>query len=431
MKACKFCGTQVDSAVRNCPTCGSNTFLHICENCGSQFDSGFCPNCGVKAGAVKKICPDCHTAYYTPACPNCGYTPARKPVVQEIVHKHIYEEKPAEQPEPVIPSTQANQAGKKNKGCGCVTLLLVIVLIGGFIATRSTIKKTTTTTTTIRTTAATTVKSTGPTATPKPTATPDPEIARVQAAVDTYLQEHQEETPATDHTEPKGIDALIRAVQDRANGVRTKITVYHSPYKNGRGQVDTVGYEPDYIGVIGFAAVSENQNLEKSSTFSATPWMIPVYRKDKQFWEETGTVDHKTKVVVIDQELEKPRTSSKYSVWKGYLHVIRLDDLTDCYIDVTNFVAKDYWNEELSKALGKGCLIAEFKQVSDFYPVSKGKEKVALEDGFKVLIPQSTTSPTSPDKTNNPIPACVFQEWKYGFGGVVVFFNEQDLTLIY
>ena len=40
MKACKFCGTQVDNSEQHCPSCGSAVFLHICENCGNQFDSG-------------------------------------------------------------------------------------------------------------------------------------------------------------------------------------------------------------------------------------------------------------------------------------------------------------------------------------------------------------------------------------------------------
>ena len=80
----------------------------------------------------------------------------------------------------------------------------------------------------------------------------------------------------------------------------------------------------------------------------------------------------------------------------------------------------------------KGYCIASFKQVSDYYPVTKGKEKTALDDGMLVLLPmKSKNYSSSPDKTNNPIVGIIFKEWKYGFGGVDVFFNEADLTLIY
>jgi len=35
------------------------------------------------------------------------------------------------------------------------------------------------------------------------------------------------------------------------------------------------------------------------------------------------------------------------------------------------------------------------------------------------------------NKENNPILGIVFKEWKYGYGGVNVFFNEKDLTVTY
>ena len=44
---------------------------------------------------------------------------------------------------------------------------------------------------------------------------------------------------------------------------------------------------------------------------------------------------------------------------------------------------------------------------------------------------KSTVYASSPDKENNPILGIVFKEWKYGYGGVNVFFNESDLTLTY
>lgn len=214
---------------------------------------------------------------------------------------------------------------------------------------------------------------------------------------------------------------------------RPLIEAHKSEYRNGRGKVDTKGIEPDYIGMIGYAAVSEDQKIEKSGNFEKIPWQIPVYQKDKQFWEETGTIDHKTQVVVIDQILEL--SGSKYSSsakYKGYLQVLRLDTGDCFYLNVTNFVVSPYWEKTLSSAIEAGYCIAAFKQSSDYYPVTKGNEKCELEDGTLVLLPmKSAVYANSPDKENNPILGIIFKEWKYGYGGVNVFFNEKDLTVTY
>ena len=183
---------------------------------------------------------------------------------------------------------------------------------------------------------------------------------------------------------------------------------------------------------MGYAAVYEDQKLEKNSAFGTTPWQIPVYQKDKQFWEQAGTIDHKTEVVVIGQELEMPKRSYSTSRCSGYLHVIRMDTTEDCWLDVENYVASPYWENSLTSAQDKGYCIATFKQVSDYYPVTKGNEKTELEDGTLVLLPmRSKEYGTSPDKKNNPIPAIVFKQWRVSYGGVTVWFNQADLTLTY
>ena len=423
MKACKFCTTQMDDTAQHCPSCGSNVFLHICDNCGNMFDSGFCPNCGVKAGQKKKTCPECNTVYFTNACPNCGYTPARKPVVQEVVHKHVYiEPEPRPQPTP----TQARQVKKKGKGCGCLTVILIFIVIVALFGNRSSSKKSSTGSTRTSTSTRTTTSVTkDPNATAVPTATPEPAIASAQEKVNKYFENADEdEVAAVKESE----SALYRYEAQKSGNV---LNVRRS-YAEDRGTVGTSKYEPDYIGALGYAAVYEDQNLEKKSDFGTTPWKVPVYQKDKQFWEETGTIDHKTEVVVIGQELELPKRSYSTSRCSGYLHIIRMDTGEACWLNVENFVTSAYWEKSLTSAMEKGYCIATFKQVSDYYPVTKGKEKTALDDGTLVLLPMKSKSySSSPDKTNNPIVGIVFKEWKKGFGGVDVFFNEADLTLTY
>ncbi len=144
MKACKFCGTQVPDQERQCPSCGSSTFLRICENCGTEFESSFCPNCGVKAGQARKICPECGNAYFTNACPNCGYVPSRRPAVQEVVHHHIYERPqvpPAPPPPPSPPSR--GRRGRKGKRWGCLTWILILIGLGLLFGNDGSSKKST------------------------------------------------------------------------------------------------------------------------------------------------------------------------------------------------------------------------------------------------------------------------------------------------
>ena len=423
MKACKFCETRMPDDAQHCPSCGSNVFLHVCENCSQLFDSGFCPNCGVKAGQKKKICPECHSAYFSNACPNCGYTPSRKPIVQEVVHKHVYVE-PEQRPQPT--PTQARQVKKKGKGCGCLIWILIFLIVAGLIGNLTSSKKSSTSSTrTTTSTKKTTTVTKDPNATTAPTATPEPAIISAQEKVNKYFENADaDEIAAVQKSE----SALYRYEAQQSGNV---LNVRRS-WADDRGMVGTSKYEPDYIGALGFVAVYDNQNMEKNANFGTTPWKVPVYQKDKQFWQETGSIDHKTEVVVIGQELELPKRSYSTSRCSGYLQVIRMDTGEACWLNVENFVTSAYWEKSLTGAMEKGYCIASFKQVSDYYPVTKGKEKTELEDGTLVLLPMKSKNYTSsPDKTNNPIVGIVFKEWKYGFGGVNVFFNEADLTLVY
>ena len=426
MKACKFCGTQVDNSEQHCPSCGSAVFLHICENCGNQFDSGFCPNCGVKAGQAKKVCPDCKTVYFSNACPNCGYTPSRKPVVQKVeqtvIHKHVYEEPVRTAPTP----TQARQVKKKGKGCGCLTWIIIILVIAGLFGSRTSSKKSSTSYTRTTTTAKATARVTSdPSITAAPTATPEPAVAAAQAKVDKYFAKADE----TEIEAVKKADSAFDQFDAKDSG---KVIVVTRGWSYDRGTIGITKSEPSYIGSLGYAAVYEDQKLEKTDAFTKTPWAIPVYQKDKQFWEKTGTIDHKTEVVVIGQELTMPKSTYKTARCSGYLHIIRMDTGEECWLDVANYVSTPYWESDLTSAQEKGYCIATFKQVSDYYPVTKGNEKTELEDGTLVLLPmRSKASGTSPDKTNNTIPGIVFKQWRVSYGGVTVWFNAADLTLTY
>lgn len=74
MKKCKYCDTECNDELTNCPACGGNEFKHKCPSCGMISETPFCPNCGVKSDAKRHVCPICGNSFFTNACPSCGYT---------------------------------------------------------------------------------------------------------------------------------------------------------------------------------------------------------------------------------------------------------------------------------------------------------------------------------------------------------------------
>ena len=443
MKACKYCDTRVEDSEQRCPSCGSNTFVHVCANCGNRFESAFCPNCGVKAGDEKKVCPDCGTTYFTNACPNCGYTRHRNREPEKTVHEeHVYvhhETEPTRQAPSVrnrsgcltaflwiffLPVMLTIVIAKSRIMKGWVKAILILLIWGTALGVfqgngRSTTGSTNYSSSYVRTTR----PSARTTSAPVVTATPEPDVAKAQQAIDSYIASIT--TPSPDPETLTNAEKIMLSVYNRG------IKAYKASYKKGRGSVDSPSTEPDYIGVIGYAAISSSQRIEKGDTLPETPWSVPVYQKDKQFWEKTGTIPHKTMIVVVDQELTK-RSSYSSAGYKGHVQIIRLDTNEVCWLDVDNLVTSEYWNSDISEAIKQGYCLCTFDQKSDFYPVDRSGAKVELDDGIVVLAPMSNSHfNTSPDRKNNPIAAIVFKQWKNGFGGVFVFFNEADLTINY
>lgn len=79
-----------------------------------------------------------------------------------------------------------------------------------------------------------------------------------------------------------------------------------------------------------------------------------------------------------------------------------------------------------------GYYIAEFNQVSDYYPVDSRNDKVELKDGELVLVIGKTGvfGRGGLDGKTNSLEAIAFKELEKGYGGVSVFFNQQDLSIV-
>ena len=111
----------------------------------------------------------------------------------------------------------------------------------------------------------------------------------------------------------------------------------------------------------------------------------------------------------------------------------KTDDRTQYYINVSNFATKPYWTyqDDLKTAVLAGDLVVEFNQVSDYYPVDSGGDKLEIADGTIILATGVTGTSNRFDRDATDIEAIVWREWKKGYGGVKCHFNSKDLSIIY
>lgn len=201
-----------------------------------------------------------------------------------------------------------------------------------------------------------------------------------------------------------------------------------APFLKGRGLTDIAGVEPNYIGCAGYASVYTNSALEDNADYTVIPWNVPLYNKAGQSWENIGTIEHKTKIGIIGQNLTKKNAKE----YEGYLEFQSLETGVMGYIDVTNFVTSPYWEENAAAAVEKGYGIATFKQNSKFNPIYQNGNKAVISEGTQILLPAKGTYYISvSDKVNYPIVGIVFAEKNGKMEAHYVFFNRNDITLIY
>ena len=202
-----------------------------------------------------------------------------------------------------------------------------------------------------------------------------------------------------------------------------------APEMKGRGNPDTPGEEPDYRGVVGYAALQNGWEVSRFNTFTTTPWILPVYGPD---WTEQSDdmIRHKTPVLVVDQSIRE----GKGHKFTGYLHVIRLDTMKETRIDVTQFVTVPYWTLELTEAVRYGYAIAVYRDKSRWEPMDRKSHRGTVPDGTRILLCFSNPPKfLSPDKEHNPVLGIVFRSKKQSESHfrTFLFFNADDLDLIY
>ena len=204
-----------------------------------------------------------------------------------------------------------------------------------------------------------------------------------------------------------------------------------APEMRGRGYPDTTGVEPDYRGVIGYMALQSSWDVSRFRTFDDTPWQLPVYEPDGADWKAAGSIQHKTPVLVTDQQIKL----GKGYRYTGYLQVIRLDTGEPAWIDVTQFVTMPYWTLDLTEAVNYGYCVAVYQDNSGNDAVDRKGFRGSVKDGTRVLMCDQlfTLRYFSPDRDNNPMLGIVFRGGDESgvYYRTMLFFNREDLVMVY
>ena len=228
-------------------------------------------------------------------------------------------------------------------------------------------------------------------------------------------------------TEPEIAESPTEETAQNLNEINT-IDFIDAPFLKGRGYVDIAGLEPNYINTAGYAAVYTNMKLEENPDFVNYPWTVPIYEKRGEEWEQSGVIYHKTKIGIINQELKKKNGKE----FQGYLEFQSIESGETGYINVMNYVTTAYWDQDLANAAEKGYCIAVYKGRSKYPPIYQNKNKTKLSDDSMVLIPPRGTFFVSiEDKENYPVVGIAFVEKNGKKNKHYVFFNKNDLSLIY
>ena len=222
-------------------------------------------------------------------------------------------------------------------------------------------------------------------------------------------------------------DAAVRMSLKGPDG--NTLQVRSSPNTPGRGHADAQGNMPDYIGEIGFAALPNDPEMSKFSVFDKAYWVVPEYTLKDGNLVTTGSIPHKTPLVVTEQKLEADGNGG----CTGLLQVIRLDVARECLIDVSCFVTLPYWSLPIREVSEYGCCIAVYRETPGEGPRDAEGKAFTIRDGTRVLIPfDNGEYAANPVNETLNVRGIVFRETENGqITPVTVCFRETDLVLNY
>ena len=226
-------------------------------------------------------------------------------------------------------------------------------------------------------------------------------------------------------------EILARAATDKLHleeKIGKRIPIHRNGQVRGRGLSDEPsGEEPGYFGLVGYAVVANDGSMSLGDESMVLPWTIPTYIRFDNHWYITKSIPHKTAVLVLGQSL-KETSPGKYT---GRIQVVRLDSNEICFIDVENFVTAPYWFYALRRSIRYGGSIAVYRNVTGHDPEDSNGRSYHLAEETRVLIPGAASWDQAVPMGSNVISGISFEKTRDGMLPTVLYFQEEDLTLIY
>lgn len=243
--------------------------------------------------------------------------------------------------------------------------------------------------------------------------------------IDDITAQTQETLAAVALEKLKGKDEDLRDITIRQNG-----QIY------GRGVSDEPsGAEPNYIGLVGYAAVANNSEADPETEGTGFLWEVPAYLLYSKRWYYTKSLQHKTGVLVVRQVLKEIGSG----LYTGRLKVIRLDTGEICWMDVENFITVPYWFYPVRRAVKYGNTVAVYRRKGKRSPTDEDGKPVTVADDTDVLIPGYGVWDRRPPEGSRLFPGIIFEDRITEENGKVItetvstvlLFPEEDLTMIY
>ena len=212
-----------------------------------------------------------------------------------------------------------------------------------------------------------------------------------------------------------------------------KLALRQNNLIRGRGRSDDPsGEAPDYVGLVGYAVMYENKDRGMWQENMNLPWQLPAYLRFDNRWFISRSLLHKTPVVVVAQKLKE----SAPGQYTGRLKIIRLDTSEIAWMDVENFITSPYWFYPIHRAVRYGTCVAVYRQTSGHRPVTTEGKGMSMKNETRVLIPAMDSWEENWDQIvpeyKQLIPGIVFAKTqKEANTPVILFFREEDLSLIY
>jgi hypothetical protein len=180
--------------------------------------------------------------------------------------------------------------------------------------------------------------------------------------------------------------------------------------------------EPKYVGLTGYTVASRfgfRSNYDKE--LPKTPWNIQVLEQTgPNLWEKSSkTIPTKMLVNVNKQVL----SHKGWGNYEGYLVISVVGTKKTFHIDPSNFSPVAYWKCKPVDAIKYSSFIAIVKKGQ--IPVDRDGKWEEVGTQRKVYCTEAKPYPQL------QILCYVYKKWKYGYGGVGLYFKPSQIDLFY